>query len=314
LAFGGEGYDGGTYAGRGGLKLTAAENWTTTPVRGSRWDFYGATTGQGNLDAAWMSMTNGKVGIGNTDPDNTLHVTAASSGTGTIKCNSTDDDGGSIGLYNRDSGAHADSRRWVIGCNLDADGDLNFRRSTGATAAAGTVALTINSGGNATFAGALSKGSGSFRIEHPLESRDGYDLVHSFIEGPQADLLYRGTATLSGGTATVNIDTAARLTDGTFVALVNNVQAFTTNETAFDNVRASVSGNTLTITSEDDTSTASISWLVVGERKDAHMLDTDWTDSDGRVITEPATKVSTSAEDRALEQAEAEEVEEEESE
>jgi hypothetical protein len=143
----------------------------------------------------------------------------------------------------------------------------------------------------ATFSGAISKASGAFRIPHPLESRDGYDLVHSFIEGPQADLLYRGTATLSGGTATVNIDTAARITEGTFVALVNNVQAYTTNETAFDNVRASVSGNTLTITSEDDTSTASISWLVVGERKDAHMLDTGWTDSDGRVITEPETIV-----------------------
>jgi len=75
LAFGGEGYDGGTYAGRGGLKLTAAENWTTAPVRGSRWDFYGATTGQGNLDAAWMSMTNGKVGIGNTSPARQLDVT-----------------------------------------------------------------------------------------------------------------------------------------------------------------------------------------------------------------------------------------------
>ena len=77
------------------------------------------------------------------------------------------------------------------------------------------------------------------------------------------------------------------MTDGTFVAFVNNVQAYTTNETAFDNVRASVSGNVLTITSEDDASTASISWLVVGERKDKHMIDTDWTDGNGRVITEP---------------------------
>ena len=147
---------------------------------------------------------------------------------------------------------------------------------------------TLNTSGDFAIAGALSKGSGSFKINHPLpEKTDTHHLVHSFIEGPQADLLYRGVATLSSGEATVNIDTAARMTDGTFVALVNNVQAFTTNETAFDNVRASVSGNILTITSEDDASTASISWLVVGERKDQHMLDTDWTDADGRVITEP---------------------------
>ena len=27
--------------------------------------------------------------------------------------------------------------------------------------------------------------------------------------------------------------------------------------------------------------------MVVGERKDQHMIDTDWTDASGRVITEP---------------------------
>ena len=30
-----------------------------------------------------------------------------------------------------------------------------------------------------------------------------------------------------------------------------------------------------------------ISWLVIGERKDKHMYDTDWTDENGRVIVEP---------------------------
>jgi len=162
------------------------------------------------------------------------------------------------------------------------DYDFRFRtKTTGSPISAFTI----------TGAGAISKSSGSFKIDHPLpEKTDTHHLVHSFVEGPQADLLYRGTATLSSGTATVNIDTAARMTDGTFVALNGNVQAFTTNETAFDNVRALVSGNILTITSEDNTSTATISWLVVGERKDAHMVSagTTWTDSDGRVITEPS--------------------------
>jgi hypothetical protein len=193
--------------------------------------------------------------------------------------------------------------------NIDSNNDQTDRRfwwghNTNTTSA--TNLMTLHENGTLAVVGAVSKGSGSFRIRHPLESRDGYDLVHSFIEGPQADLLYRGVATLSGGTATVNIDTAARITDGTFVALVNNVQAFTTNETAFDNVRASVSGNVLTITSEDDTSTASISWLVVGERKDAHMLDTDWTDADGRVITEPETAVEPDSSFPEQEEAESE--------
>ena len=67
------------------------------------------------------------------------------------------------------------------------------------------------------IAGTLSKGSGSFNINHPLESKkDTHNLVHSFIEGPNADLIYRGKIDLASGSATVNIDTAAGMTDGTF--------------------------------------------------------------------------------------------------
>ena len=112
-------------------------------------------------------------------------------------------------------------------------------------------------------------------------------MVHSFIEGPQADLIYRGSATLSSGTATVNIDTAAGLTAGTFVLLCGDVQCFTSNESDWDSIKGSVSGNILTVTCENSSSTATVSWLVIGERKDQHMIDTEWTDSEGKVIVEP---------------------------
>jgi len=143
--------------------------------------------------------------------------------------------------------------------------------------------------GTLECSGALSKGSGSFKIDHPLEAKkDTHHLIHSFIEGPQADLIYRGTVDLSSGSATINIDTAAGMTDGTFVLLCRDVQCFTTNEDNWDLVKGSVSGNTLTITSQNSSSTATISWLVIGERKDEHMIETGWTDSQGRVIVEPS--------------------------
>ena len=164
--------------------------------------------------------------------------------------------------------------------------------TTGTSATGPTDRMTIDSSGNVSISGALSKGSGSFRIDHPLESKkDTHELIHSFIEGPQADLIYRGTATLSSGTAEVNLDTAARMTDGTFVKLNGNVQAFTSNESGWEAVRGSVTGNVLTIDSNENTSTATVSWMVIGERKDQHMIDTDWTDSEGRVITEPEKPV-----------------------
>jgi hypothetical protein len=155
-------------------------------------------------------------------------------------------------------------------------------------------AITVDDGsdGNTVFSvsqnGALSKASGSFKIDHPLEAKtDTHHLVHSFVEAPQADNIYRGKVDLVAGSATANIDTVAGMTEGTFVALNREVQCFTTNESNWDAVKGSVSGNILTIESENSESTATISWLVIGERKDQHMYDTDWTDENGKVIVEP---------------------------
>ena len=121
-----------------------------------------------------------------------------------------------------------------------------------------------------------------------MESKkDTHCLVHSFIEGPQADLFYSGTTQLSDGTATVNVDTEAGMTEGTFVALNRCVRVFTSNETNWDAVRGSIKDNVLTIESNVADSAACVSWMVIGERHDKHMYDTKWTDDEGRVIVEP---------------------------
>jgi hypothetical protein len=141
---------------------------------------------------------------------------------------------------------------------------------------------------NVTSGGALSKASGSFKISHPLPDMEKtHYLVHSFVESPQADNIYRGKVELVNGKAVVNIDQAARMTEGTFAALNRDLQCFTSNESDWDAVRGSVSGNILTIECQNPNSTAIISWLVIGERQDKHMYDTDWTDENGKVITEP---------------------------
>ena len=141
--------------------------------------------------------------------------------------------------------------------------------------------------GDINCTGTLSKGSGSFKIDHPLPSMSNtHCLYHSFIEGPQADLIYRGKVDLENGGASINLDTVSKMTSGTFEALNRNVQCFTSNESDWDAVKGSVSGNTLTISCQNASSTANVSWLVIGERKDKHMYDTSWTDDDGFVIPE----------------------------
>ena len=166
---------------------------------------------------------------------------------------------------------------------------LNYQHNSGSRVCyiSGWAWYRRRSRGN-TYFGSISKGSGSFQIKHPLEAKkDTHYLRHSFIEGPKCDNIYRGKATLSSGTATVNLDTEGTMTEGTFVALNDNVQCYTTNETGWGAVKGSVSGNILTITAQDNTSTDTISWMVVGERKDDEIKASDLTDGNGKLLVEP---------------------------
>ena len=151
---------------------------------------------------------------------------------------------------------------------------------------------------NLTVSGSLSVlGTKSFRIPHPLvELSTTTDLIHSVVESPQCDNIYRGKIDLVDGVATINIDNKVGMTEGTFVALNRDVQCFTTNETGWTAVKGSVSGNILTITAQPGITTTgittnnctdTISWLVIGERQDPSIKESNLTDADGNLILEP---------------------------
>jgi len=142
--------------------------------------------------------------------------------------------------------------------------------------------LGITTAGAVAIAGALSKGSGSFDIPHPTRGGD-WRLRHSFIEGPQADLIYRGTVTLSGGTATIDLDTASHMTDGTWEALCRDPWAMVAS--SGNAVEWVLDGKTLTITGPAD---AVCNWMVIAERQDDHMKSPEGSlaDEDGYLIVE----------------------------
>jgi hypothetical protein len=151
-----------------------------------------------------------------------------------------------------------------------------------------TVYWKFKPNGDFVIPGAISKGSGTFKIDHPLESKkDTNYLIHSFIEGPRADLIYRGTIDLISGSAIIDIDETVGLTEGTFNVLVRETQCFVNNQTGWDLIKGQVSGSILTITSQNENSTDTISWMVVGERHDEHIKGTIWTDENGKPILEP---------------------------
>jgi hypothetical protein len=151
----------------------------------------------------------------------------------------------------------------------------------------GASRMTIANAGTVNVVGTFTAGTKTFKIDHPLPSKtDTHYLLHSSIEGPQADLIYRGRTDLVSGVATVNIDTVSGMTEGTFELLCGDVQCFTSNEDGWTALKGSVTGNVLTVTAQEDTCTDTISWMVIGERKDAKMIESEWADDDGKLIVE----------------------------
>jgi hypothetical protein len=154
----------------------------------------------------------------------------------------------------------------------------------------------VTTGGDLAVTGALSKGSGTFLIDHPLDP-EHRQLKHGFVESPRYDLIDRGVTSLVGGVAHVNIDEASRMTSGTFAALTQNAEVSAlVNKTGFARVRASeVVDGLFTITCEDRASTDTIHWMVMAERADTFIKTNEscWTDESGRLVPEREKEVAT---------------------
>ena len=138
--------------------------------------------------------------------------------------------------------------------------------------------------------GSLAKSSGTFDIQHPV--KENKRLIHSFIEGPRCDLIYRGNVTLINGQAFVDLnkncvsDIECAMSDGTFESLCDNPQYLLQNHTSFSRVKGNINGCILTIECEDSNSTDTIYWTVIAERKDAHIKQWSRTNVNGYLITE----------------------------
>jgi hypothetical protein len=138
--------------------------------------------------------------------------------------------------------------------------------------------------------GSLSKSSGSFDIPHPV-CGPTKRLVHSFIEGPRADLIYRGRTSLSNGQAVINLNrectgNGSIMTDGTFEELCRDPEVFVQNNESWDKVRGWVNGCLLHIECENPNSYNNISWMVIAERKDPSVKEWNLTDTNGQLILE----------------------------
>lgn len=135
-------------------------------------------------------------------------------------------------------------------------------------------------------------GSKTFKIDHPLDPKNTW-LVHSSIEGPQVDLIYRGTATLNNGNGQVTIDEYYDMIPGTWEALCRNPQIWISSTDSFVQCKGSITDGVLNIIAEDDSYSGDVSWLIIAERKDSDIYNSDSTDADGKLIIEPSKASNT---------------------
>jgi hypothetical protein len=117
--------------------------------------------------------------------------------------------------------------------------------------------------GNLNVSGTLSKSSGSFKIDHPLDPANKY-LYHSFVESPDMKNIYDGIAILDlNGEATIALPDWFEALNKDFRYQLTSIGAFAPMYVA-DEIKASqfrIAGGRPGM---------KISWQVTGIRKDAY--------------------------------------------
>ena len=131
-----------------------------------------------------------------------------------------------------------------------------------AAASGGTINYAGYFGGNVNVTGTISKGGGSFKIDHPLDPTNKY-LYHSFVESPDMMNIYNGNVITDGsGYAKVTMPDWFEALNKDF-----RYQLTVIGDFAQAIIAQKVQGNQFAI--RTDKPNIEVSWQVTGIRKDA---------------------------------------------
>jgi hypothetical protein len=166
-----------------------------------------------------------------------------------------------IGVHGRCEGSSYTGGGYGVLAEAVGTGPTNYGIYATGSGAATNYAGYFN--GNVHITGSISKGSGTFMIDHPLDPENKY-LYHSFVESPDMMNIYNGNAvTDASGTATVimpdyfealNKDFRYQLTViGTFAQAI---------------IAEKINGNQFKI--KTDKPNVEVSWMVTGVRQDKY--------------------------------------------
>jgi hypothetical protein len=208
------------------------------------------------------------VGIGTTQPQTFLQVNHAPPGGGQDLVEITSGgatDVGSLLIQNTSSsGLRLRAGAGTGVSYLASSGGLNLvTADTGTPSFPSAPALTIDTSGNVSIKGNLSKGGGSFKIDHPLDPANKY-LYHSFVESPDMMNIYNGNVvTDRHGLAVVELPSYFEALNRDFRYQVTVMGQF-----AQAIVVKKVESNRFTIRTNKPG--VEVSWQVTGIRQDAY--------------------------------------------
>jgi hypothetical protein len=193
-------------------KATATTSVTTTAGNGLQGI---SSAGGGFAGVAGRDNTSGPVGVSGTSTNGTGVTGSSTAGSGVIGTTSATFSGELAGVVGQSTASD--------GVGVFGHGDIGVFGSTstnGSTAVSaldespeGGVGVAASSdhgtalvaSGNAEVTGTLTKGGGSFKIDHSLDPARKY-LYHSFVESPDMMNVYNGNVTLdAAGKATVKL-------------------------------------------------------------------------------------------------------------
>jgi hypothetical protein len=194
-------------------------------------------------DTRMVITKDGNVGIGTTVPEKPLH----------IKASGVDEFGVSKARLIIENGF---GHKWFLNTfsSIDQFGIGRVGKATD---------IIIDSAGNVTIPGTLSKGGGSFKIDHPLDPANKY-LYHSFVESPDMMNIYNGNVILdANGEAWVQLPDWFEALNRDFRYQLTSIGGF-----APVYIAEKIQGNRFKIAG--GTPGLEVSWQVTGVRQDAY--------------------------------------------
>lgn len=136
---------------------------------------------------------------------------------------------------------------------------------------AGWFAGRVQVTGALNVSGTLTKGSGAFKIDHPLDPENKY-LYHSFVESPDMMNIYNGVATTDEkGYATVTMPDWFQALNRDFRYQLTVIDSADSDDFVLAKVVGEIEGNRFTLRASKGG--VRVSWQVTGIRNDAFARD-----------------------------------------